>query len=794
INFERFRVKINELKTQFKRDNKIEIETLRKLIKRLKSIVQREIISKLYYIVGGHGGIIVNNIGFCEFDDPEYAMINLIERMKLAIEMDIPYNLEIAMSCLEWFKINYPKKFSQFRKMFKLGRFNIINPTYSQPYNLIIGSESNIKQIEYGLKTLKKLGLDCNIYYSSEASLHPQIPQILEGFNINYCSLRTRLLGTCPTSHSGFISWIGLDGTKIPTICDQSGIYNGEFFHGTFYREVPNLLFQAVSRPFIKHIIFSSIEDFIMPLPFQEDIWRITRISEVFGKFVSYSDLFKLIEPDGEFKYKRDNFSLGEYIFVQNELFLNNKECEVALLTVEILNCIIAQFNAGSNDDLLDQLWKKLLITQAHDCYAVSFVQPGDYAAQQLSKEEYEKLKISSEKISISELCFKIQKEILQSCIDFNNDALNKLAQCLTKPIVHKTKNKIDLLVFNPTIFRRKDKVSIPLKLEDDSNIALLNENGNILNYVYDDSKINFIANIPPMGYKIFSLNEQSEKEINPDINYLYDLKILEGNQTIQISFNNKIVYELTFGTSSDYVLTLIDHIQNTFEDKYKIQAEIKNKIFTLEIFQYNGVNRLEFNLLSELLNEVILNPTFPIIKSLINYPFGIEETKRSQIQTLDFLWLMGEELSIFYVQKNSQQFIIDRNNFQIRNLIKNKGRYEFSISIYKNLSLNSAYQVVDTYKFNFLGIKIQNNNEYSKKTDSFLSINPSIKLINLWSRDGNSFLRILNSSDNQIKIKIDGPLIKKQFREINFNNDSLNTSKKKVFIVGAWKIQSLSF
>ncbi|GAH07619.1 unnamed protein product, partial [marine sediment metagenome] len=160
-----------------------------------------------YYIFGGHGGVIINNIGFCEFDSPEFAMKRLIERMKLAIKTRMPYNIEVALCCFEWLKNQYPNKISEFIKRFKQGRFEIINPSYSQPYNLIIGEESNIKQFEYGLKVLNELGLDCRIYYCSEVSLHPQIPQILKGFNIDFCSLRTRLLGTCPSTNSGKISF-----------------------------------------------------------------------------------------------------------------------------------------------------------------------------------------------------------------------------------------------------------------------------------------------------------------------------------------------------------------------------------------------------------------------------------------------------------------------------------------------------------------------------------------------------------------------------------------------------------
>ena len=60
----------------------------------------------------------------------------LIKKMELAIETNMPYNIEIAISCLEWLKENSIDRFLEFLGKFKQGRFEIINPSYSQPYNL----------------------------------------------------------------------------------------------------------------------------------------------------------------------------------------------------------------------------------------------------------------------------------------------------------------------------------------------------------------------------------------------------------------------------------------------------------------------------------------------------------------------------------------------------------------------------------------------------------------------------------------------------------------------------------
>ena len=58
-------------------------------------------------------------IGFCEFDSPIFAIDSLLKKMQLAIQTNMPYNLEIATCCLEWLKENLPEKMAEFLKLLK---------------------------------------------------------------------------------------------------------------------------------------------------------------------------------------------------------------------------------------------------------------------------------------------------------------------------------------------------------------------------------------------------------------------------------------------------------------------------------------------------------------------------------------------------------------------------------------------------------------------------------------------------------------------------------------------------
>lgn len=791
IDLNKFRKKIDKLRRDEQDAEKI-YNSLNRILSKYKSIIKKRIIPDIFYIFGCHGGVIIDNKGFCEFDSPLFAINRLIEKMSLSIETKKPYNLEIATCCLEWLSMNLPKEFSEFLKFYKQGQFEIINPTYSQPYNLLIGAEANIKQFEYGLKALKHLGLESEIYYASESSIHPQIPQILEGFNISKASLRARLLGVNPTAISAHINWIGRDNTKIDSLIDQSGLYNGEFFHGTFFKEIPNLLFQAVSRPFVNQILYSSLEDFVMPLPYQEEVWRTAKNKDIFGKFLSCSDAFKHLNLNGEYKYLRDQFLIGDYVFIPSDLFLHNKNTEISLLTAEIVNCILGFFEEIDNDAFLEDSWKKLLLTQAHDCYAVPFIRTGDYSISQLSKSELEDLNLTPSELTISEISIDLLKEVQKECKIFVNQCLGSISE---KLIIKERAEEIleNFLIFNPIQVPRRECIEIEYSLPKPQEIALFHDNKEIP-FEYEDGLFRFIAEIPAFGYSIYSLINKKENNVKKSPKFSYDVKISEDRQKLQVKFDDIIVFNLAFQSNLDYELIIQKEISTNFIQIKEIIGKFKNNDiqFKLSIVQYDQVNRLDFKLDAFFLKEILLQPKIEIEESHINYPFGIEKTFRTKIQALDFLWLKGFSQGILYIQKNSQQFIIDRDTFETRNIIKKNGRYDFSISITSNHEIFSLHNIVNSYYYVPLCIKLGEKSVYEKRAENFISIDPKLSIINLWRRKQMKFIRVFNPSENEIKTRIKGALIKEKSEIVNLLGEKISTCDNFDINVPPWKILTL--
>ncbi len=771
FNTDKFRAKLDNFEQKLHQNEEITRKDFVNLLNKLKSTIQKVVVPELLYILGWHGGIIIKDTGFCEFDDPSYSLDRILKSMRLALDNQMPYNLEVAVSCLKWLNERESERFEDFLNLFKQGKCEIINPSYSQPYSLIISQESNLKHFEYGLKNLKKIGLDSNMYYCSESSIHPQIPQILKGFNIKYASLRTRLLGVNPTAISPHINWIGLDNTSVDAIVDQPGIFNGEYWHGTFFQELPNLLFQAVARPFMKRIVYSNLEDFMNYMPYQEEVWRLSKFSNVFGKFLSFSEFFELTEKDGDFKYIRDEFHLSDYVFQSSKLFLYNKNSEIFISVCEILNTILYCFNKESKDTLFENLWEKLLPIQAHDCYVGPHIRSGDYSQTQLNIEELRKINLTKNPNSISELSIQIHKEIQDTCNNHMNVALSEIATEILKDRIDIDKNPNTLFVFNPTPYSRRDVVSIPM----------------------DQKKIHrkFIAEVPGFGCKFYSTGEDHNQVLKSKPHFLYDIKISNELKKIEVNYKNKPIYELSFLPLISYNLELKEKYSNDLEEKYIFRGNAKNQSFTVEIAQFSGINRLEFTLETNSKNHVIITPKVNILKSLINYPFGIEETRRRQIQTLDFLWLKGINEQIIYIQKNSQRFEINQGNFELKNILYDKGRYEFAIVITDKSDSLSVLKFVYSYYFRLVGISINTQRDIHDEEKSFLSIKPPLPIVSLCRRKTGLYFRTFNPTNEVIDVNLKGKMVGNQVKEVNFLLDEITSDKSNITKIRPWKIKT---
>jgi len=590
----------------------------RKLKRAIRNATNRP---EIFISVGIHGNILFSDTGYCEFDDPAHAWKFIEKWAKISSgcsqnskksnqQTCFPIGFEIGICTLEELSKKYP-----IWKLLHDNHVEIINSLYSQPYLRHIGEESNFRQFLIGLETLSKNNLSCHVFFSSEHSLHPQLPQLLKGFNIELAFATNRLGGASPTTNRPKVIWIGKDDTEITSIVSQSGISNGQIWHGKFFQELPHLLFSAYSRPDLNQVFLSNIED--LAYNFKEiptimnHIQEFERVKIHFRKFYAFKE--EKICISRRIKWTIEDFPL--HILQNSDLIHANRNCEDHLVNIEAVCALLnTDGNYFSQEEFKD-LWRDLLISQNHDAYIVPFTTPGLYMVMQGLATEY----IQDPNQSIGNRSLNIVDKINQHIFEIQAS----LQQKSKKEIVQKSKTK--QFAYTNWLWERD---------------VLIN---------------GIIYNLPSIGY--------CKEEPNNDIN--------ERNGVQKIKRFSKWAKKRNFQNLITKICDIkfdIEKFERDFEQK------IANPINTKAISNENTIFKIEDCLTFlkiDIKTDRPYNFTIKGCESLeITYPFGMEPSSEHSGHCLRFFWINHEFILIhkglpFYSHENSLlQIKISKGDF----------------------------------------------------------------------------------------------------------------------------------
>ncbi|NQU85651.1 MAG: hypothetical protein HQ541_07815, partial [Mariniphaga sp.] len=263
-------------------------------------------------------------------------------------------------------------------------RFGIGTCTYGQPLSQFIGEESNIRQISYALKSVKKhFDYTPNIYLMSEHAMHSQIPQIIKGFGFKGAIMRTHFMmyGFNPTYNEPFGWWVGMDGSRIPTIPTYDG-EGAEFFKTpidnwilTRYPsdDCPTSLLDFRNQ-------FSHINPLLASRADDSGLRKEELVKEYDGdslyRWILLDELLSLYpKPKAEFITKPDDFTVRmPWGYCGNRIWNTSRKAEMQLLTAERLAAFEYIFAGNNRENKLHESWKNLLVAQHHDVQIVGLI------------------------------------------------------------------------------------------------------------------------------------------------------------------------------------------------------------------------------------------------------------------------------------------------------------------------------------------------------------------------------------------------------------------------------------
>ncbi len=115
-----------------------------------------------------------------------------------------------------------PEALAELKAAVQEGLIEPVGCSYGQPYGLFHGGESNIRQLNYGVRaTMRHLGVRPRTFWEEEFYFFPQLPQLLASAGYTGACLFfqwTWHTPELPKEPHSLILWQGIDGTTLPTL------------------------------------------------------------------------------------------------------------------------------------------------------------------------------------------------------------------------------------------------------------------------------------------------------------------------------------------------------------------------------------------------------------------------------------------------------------------------------------------------------------------------------------------------------------------------------------------------
>ncbi len=392
--------------------------------------------SPLSMLTYDHGGIVL------------WGRDHFVDRLRNAIEWLERYpgfkiGLDNEAYAYDYLAEHDPAVLEELRGYLKRyrGRFGIGTCTYGQPLSQFINEESNVRQIQYALEADRRhLGWVPTVYLMSEHAMHSQIPQLLAGFGFTGAILRTHFMmyGYNPTFDVATGWWVGLDGSRVPTVPTYEG--EGAQFGRT---TMDNWILTRYPGPECD----MPLEDFrkkfahIRPLLASRADDAKLRCEELVRKYegdaeyrwVLLEEIFPTFPaPTEELKTGPNDFHVRmPWGYCGNEIWNMCRRAEVEVLTAERLAAVELLLGGADHEAEIRQAWKNLLVAQHHDIQICGL------------------LKDSREFLPAS---------IAASC-GVRDASLRYVASRM------KGGSMAQLTFFNPLLWRRKEWVEVPVSL-----------------------------------------------------------------------------------------------------------------------------------------------------------------------------------------------------------------------------------------------------------------------------------------------------------------------------------------
>lgn len=315
----------------------------------------------------------------------EESRILLVNNMEEIMEMlennpDYPYYvLDGQTSILEDYFAVKPENKERVKKLVQEGKL-IIGPWYTQTDEMVIGGESIVRNLLYGLKDSEEFGSPMKIGYLPDSfGQSSQMPQILNGFDIKYSIFWRGTSERHGTDKTEFY-WESADGSKVLVQLFPLG-----YAIGKYLPEDEEKLQERIDKYFTVLDRGATTEHIILPnghdqMPIQKNIFTIIeKLRNLYPDrefFLSkYENVFAEIEKNQSLPTIQGEFLDGKYMRVHRSIYSTRMDIKAANARIENkitnilepLASIAYSLGFEYHHGLIELIWKEIMKNHAHD-------------------------------------------------------------------------------------------------------------------------------------------------------------------------------------------------------------------------------------------------------------------------------------------------------------------------------------------------------------------------------------------------------------------------------------------
>ncbi len=315
----------------------------------------------------------------------EESKILLVNDMEEVLEMletreDYPcFVLDGQTSVLEDYFSVAPENRERVRALVQRGKL-IIGPWYTQTDEMVVGGESIVRNLLYGMKDCREFGSPMMIGYLPDSfGQSARMPQILRGFNIERSMFWRGTSERMGTDRTEFF-WEDDDGSRVTVQLLPLG-----YAIGKYLPEEKEALRKRMEKymPVLErgtatgHLLVPNGHD---QMPLQKNIFQVMdTMRELYPDkefFLSrYEDVFDAIDGSGDLDTLRGEFLDGRYMRVHRSIFSSRADLKAANTRIENkitnllepLASIAYKLGFPYHRGLMEAIWKELMQNHAHD-------------------------------------------------------------------------------------------------------------------------------------------------------------------------------------------------------------------------------------------------------------------------------------------------------------------------------------------------------------------------------------------------------------------------------------------